>query len=186
MKRVNLEGHTRYFATEDGEIFSKITNRYLCCKGDKNGYLRVGLTSDDGVLKTHKIHRLILLTFKPIPNASEMVVNHIDGVKSNNHVSNLEWSTTVENIRHAFDTGLRTSTPAGVSSKKARFGSKELERVYDLKLKGCNNTEIAKELKTTRDVVSTIIRGVRYVEDFRERREKLIALGKVSRRQNEV
>jgi uncharacterized protein (DUF433 family) len=45
-------------------------------------------------------HRLLYLT----------QVNHIDGVKLNNHYTNLEWATSSENIQHSFDTGLNRGT----------------------------------------------------------------------------
>ena len=44
-----------------------------------------------------------------IPNPSGLTeVNHIDGNKDNNHVSNLEWCTRSHNVKHSFDTGLKT------------------------------------------------------------------------------
>ena len=51
------------------------------------------------------IHRLVAGAFIPKP-AGHTVVNHLDGNKRNNHVSNLEWVTTSKNIQHAYDTGL--------------------------------------------------------------------------------
>lgn len=44
-----------------------------------------------------------------IPNPSGLTeINHIDGNKDNNHVSNLEWCTRSHNVKHSFDTGLKT------------------------------------------------------------------------------
>lgn len=82
---------------KNGEIYTpyerggKEGNRYLCLAGNKplGGY----------------IHRIAATTFIPNPE-NKRTVNHIDGDKTNNHISNLEWATYQENARHAFDTGL--------------------------------------------------------------------------------
>ena len=69
------------------------------------GYEHVGLCSDDGQ-NTKKVHRLVLETFKPHVNMNDLQVNHMDGDKLNNHLTNLEWVTSRDNILHAHDTGL--------------------------------------------------------------------------------
>lgn len=71
---------------------------------DKIGYTIVGLNKHNKY-KLKKVHRLVAEAFIPNPeNKSD--VNHIDGDKSNNIVSNLEWVTRSENMKHAYDTGL--------------------------------------------------------------------------------
>ena len=56
--------------------------------------------------KSYLVHRLLAIAH--IPNPDNLpYVNHIDGNKLNNHISNLEWCTAGENIEHAFRTGLR-------------------------------------------------------------------------------
>lgn len=70
-----------------------------------NGYLRVNLVTD-GKDKRYYIHRLVATTFIPNPD-NKPQVNHIDGDKTNNSVSNLEWVTISENHIHAFNTGLK-------------------------------------------------------------------------------
>lgn len=52
-----------------------------------------------------RVHRLVALTFIPNPESKE-TVNHINGVKKDNHVENLEWATRSENTQHAWDNGL--------------------------------------------------------------------------------
>lgn len=78
--------------------------RVLNCNINNCGYVRVKLCRH-GDNKWVSVHRLVALYF--IDNTSDKCcVNHIDGNKLNNHVSNLEWVTVSENTKHAFDTGL--------------------------------------------------------------------------------
>lgn len=66
-------------------------------------YYRVSLRSTK---QNSIVHRLIAEAFIPNPE-NKSQINHKDGDKLNNHVSNLEWCTPSENIQHAFDTGLK-------------------------------------------------------------------------------
>ena len=73
------------------------------------GYLMVGLCKD-GKMRTEKIHRLVARLFVPNPD-NKPQVNHIDGVKTNNQASNLEWVTSGENQAHAYRKGLKKADP---------------------------------------------------------------------------
>lgn len=69
-----------------------------------SGYLRVGIGHEN----PRYVHRLVAETYIPNPDPDRLThVNHIDGNKHNNSVSNLEWVTPSENMRHAFDNGLK-------------------------------------------------------------------------------
>jgi|SRR5699024_3076678 len=68
-----------------------------------NRYKRVTL-SKNGIKKQHSVHRLVLSAFS---GESNQQVNHMDGNKENNELSNLEYCTPTENIRHAWESGLR-------------------------------------------------------------------------------
>lgn len=78
--------------------------KILRTQPDKKGYLRVR-TSIAGQKKSYKIHREVAKAFLPNPNNLPQV-NHKDGKKNNNTVSNLEWVTNAENARHAIQSGL--------------------------------------------------------------------------------
>lgn len=67
----------------------------------KSGYVNVTLTKNNSK-RTFRVHRLVAEAFIPNPNNKKQV-NHINGDKKDNSVSNLEWSTPSENIRHKFD-----------------------------------------------------------------------------------
>lgn len=70
----------------------------------KFGYAHVALTKN-GIMKTTRVHRIVALVFVPNPYMYEFV-NHLDGVKSNNAASNLEWCNRSQNMKHAYDLGL--------------------------------------------------------------------------------
>lgn len=84
---------------------STIKQRVLKAKMSRNGYLRVSLCKG-GIVKDFSIHRLVAQTFIDNPQ-NKPWVNHKDGVKANNNADNLEWSTISENIKHAYDNGLK-------------------------------------------------------------------------------
>lgn len=68
----------------------------------KYHFVRLGADGSNG-----KIHRLVATAFIPNPEGKRCV-NHINGIKTDNRVDNLEWCTHTENNRHAFDTELNT------------------------------------------------------------------------------
>jgi hypothetical protein len=89
--------------TKGGGI-TKVKERILKQHIDRFGYCKVCLLKD-GVHYFRKAHRLVAIAFIPnLENKPE--INHKDGAKTNNCVSNLEWNTPSENKRHAYVNGL--------------------------------------------------------------------------------
>lgn len=70
---------------------------------DKDGYLQIGLY-DNGECRKWKVHRLVATTFIPNP-FSKPQVNHINGIKTDNRVENLEWVSDKDNKAHAIKNG---------------------------------------------------------------------------------
>lgn len=113
LKQVNtIEGlelcHSYYMVHSDGDIYGKNGKKLFPCT-DGCGYPVVHLYGPNGyVYKSISIHRIVAKAFisNPMRNPS---VNHIDGVKTNNHIDNLEWLTYSENLQHSYDIGLRSA-----------------------------------------------------------------------------
>lgn len=94
-----------YLASKDGRIFSKRYNKFMKSSKNKDGYL--ALVLNDGVFKkTLRVHRIIAITFLKNHFAGA-IVNHKNGIKTDNRVENLEWTTYTGNAIHAFKNKLR-------------------------------------------------------------------------------
>lgn len=75
--------------------------RLLTPHPNRKGYLAVGLIDADGNQHTQNIHRLVLMTFQPCTDMESLTVDHIDGDKLNNNLSNLQWLTNEDNVSKA-------------------------------------------------------------------------------------
>lgn len=104
-KWVFVEGSTTYQISNYGRFRNHTTGLIHKLGCDRYGYPRLSYKTDDGRVLFRTVHRLVALNFVPNPHGKPQV-NHVDGDKTNNHESNLEWSTVKENIEHSFETGL--------------------------------------------------------------------------------
>lgn len=126
-----VKGFPRYEVSDHGRVRSSAYGdpRLLRPGVPRGGYPIVKL-HDGPRTKSVRVHRLVATAF--VPNAlGAPVVNHINGDKTNNHASNLEWVTRAENNRHAVRTGLSGSaklSPEDVEAIREASG----ERTADL------------------------------------------------------
>lgn len=127
-----IPGHSNYVINRDGVVVNRNTGKILEGSVNPAGYINYRLREDiSGNTHTYGIHRLLGIVFmKPDGNIDDLVVNHLDAVKSNNNLSNLEWTTYKGNVEHAgilgvtskctpisvrdIDTGLVTKYPSAV------------------------------------------------------------------------
>lgn len=107
MKQASIYGG-RYTLFEDGTLTSNSTSKKLSTKTDSSGYPACNLWDGEKYHK-HRVHSLMARHFIPNPE-NKRTVNHIDGCKTNNNLSNLEWATNSENVQHAHDNIPRKST----------------------------------------------------------------------------
>jgi hypothetical protein len=101
-----IKNYPKYLISSSGELMSFMSNKPIILNPviTNSGYKRVGIYNDDGC-RIHFVHRLVAEHHLDKANKN-VSVNHKDGNKLNNNVSNLEWCTHSENMVHAVKTGL--------------------------------------------------------------------------------
>jgi len=109
----------------------------------------------DGKRVSKKVHRLVAEAFIPNPE-NKKGVNHIDAVKSNNNVSNLEWATTRENIHHAYKNNL-IPFRIGQLNGRAKLKESDVLEIRRLSASGVHYMEIANNYPVNRATVNKII-----------------------------
>ena len=131
-------GFDNYLISNTGRVISTTKNRTkeLKPQQDAIGYLHFRLYPDEPIFgfydnnrgkkpRLFKAHRLVLETFSPTLDTT-LECNHVDGNKHNNHISNLEWLTKSQNMKHSYETGLREFQ----SLKTAKANRRPLVAVY--------------------------------------------------------
>lgn len=120
-----IQGYNgRYFISSNGQIknkYGKILKPWI-----RNGYYTIGLMVNKK-RTNYYVHRLVAEYFLSNPDKQRNFVNHLDGDKLNNNVSNLEWCTRQENAQHAYETGLLIPTVENL----VRFDRKPVIRIED-------------------------------------------------------
>jgi len=82
-----------------GKNKTDTTERLMTPAVNDKGYLRISIINSDSKRKSHRVHRLVAIEFIPNPD-SKKEVNHINGIKTDNRIENLEWCTLSENTKH--------------------------------------------------------------------------------------
>ena len=127
-----------YLVSNKGNIFSIRNNRKLIIKvNSRHHYCEIEFNIN-GKTSYFRVHRLVAEAFIPNPE-NKPYVNHIDGVKQNNNVENLEWVTGTENNIHAIKAGLVPETRA-----KYLFFNQLEHYVFNSQQELCNFANIGK------------------------------------------
>jgi hypothetical protein len=106
---------TNYSVTDDGHVFNNNTGKELKPQLRK-GYKYVNIKIN-GKFKHVYIHIMVAELFVPNPRHLP-IVNHIDTCKLNDYYGNLEWTTNIDNIKHAVINGLMNNKPGSIAGSK--------------------------------------------------------------------
>lgn len=154
MSQKSLDNYSKYLISETGKIYSLFSNKVLTPTLEPNiGYYRVKMVSDDGEKKTFLVHRLVALAFIPNPD-NKAEVNHIDGDRLNNDVSNLEWVTREENMKHAHSLKLRDNT--GTGNPRNILSEQDVVDIYEKLLDGARVSDLSEYYNVSRPTISDI------------------------------
>ena len=110
MNCLEVNGYPNYLIYEDGRLWSKKTRRFIKQFNNRGGYPSLNLSRIGEKPKSFRVHRIVAEHFLPRVDGLNDV-NHIDGNKTNNHVSNLEWSNKSLNGKHAYKLRLKIASP---------------------------------------------------------------------------
>lgn len=94
----------KYIVEKNGDVFNKITGKKLKHHLTNSRYYMIEAQLSKTLRKKPLVHRLVAIKYIPNPMGLPQV-NHKDGNRLNNHVSNLEWCTAKQNIRHSVISG---------------------------------------------------------------------------------
>lgn len=120
---------------------------------DKDGYVRMrfclGSKQNDIVGKSIGVHIVVAMAFINNP-LNKPLINHKNGIKTDNRIDNLEWCTSSENVQHAYDTGLACSKK-GEKCHKSKLKEDDIVSIR-------NSTKSYNELSVYYNVTVSAIR----------------------------
>jgi hypothetical protein len=132
-----------YKVSEHGQVYSSYRPDSLISARTCpiTGYVSVGIKDANGKNKTARLHRLVALAFLPNPlNLPQ--INHINGIKTENGVLNLEWCDAAHNMQHAVVTGL-VKPAIGEKSGRCKLSTAQVGEIRLLLSQGMRMVKIA-------------------------------------------
>ncbi len=131
------------------------SDKILTNKISKSGYNYIYLSKDNNV-KGYRIHRLVAQAFIPNPE-NKPQVNHINGIKTDNRVENLEWCTAKENTIHAEINKLRKRTYKKIN---------QYDKNYNFIKQWNSLKEAAKHYNKSKSSICEYCKGIRKDKNF--------------------
>ena len=149
---LNKDYH-KYVVSNTGFIYNTESQTTYFGFPDKDGYFRAAICN-----RMCAVHRIILMAFDPNPDFKSLQVNHKDGIKQHNWITNLEWMTNLENTRHAMRTGLHKMN--GTDNPNNKLSEDEVHEICKL-IQTCkyHDIEIAEMYNVSYANISDIHKG---------------------------
>ena len=154
---------SRFMVSNDGQIMSKLSGKILRQHINPNGYFtlatKIGGRAGEDIC--FRVHRLVAEAFCENPQLKP-IVNHLDGRKTNNHYTNLEWCTHQENTIHAREIGLIKPTARPTFRKlsedqvsEIRSSHKPFDRIF-------GSRALGRKYGVTHNTIQDVLLGKTY------------------------
>ena len=162
-----IKGFEQYCIDQKGNVYNKKRNKKIKTTVRRDGY-EVCVLRKNKKQKGVYIHRLMAIQFIENANTS-LQVNHINGIKSDNRIENLEWVTAKQNTSHAIETGLKSfkiESYKKAAIKKRVVSIEQEEVIRSMSYQGVSFRKIGRMLNLHHKTISGI---VNQSGDFRAR-----------------
>jgi hypothetical protein len=154
-----VRDYPNYMVSSDGTILSSARKNspfaMLSEHIDKDGYAHVTLSAN-GVRKRHSVHRLVAQAFLLKDHPRRSVVNHINSIRNDNRVQNLEWVTVQENNKHGVKHGFLSQK--GENNKNRKLDNKQVLAIRERLKSGEMYIDIAPDYNVTATTIGRIAR----------------------------
>lgn len=178
-----------YALTENGELWSygkrigaNHNGKYIKCSKDKDGYKRSSLKDNNGLVKHKRIGRLMLETYMPTLDKT-LQANHKNGIRDDDRLSNLEWVTSSQNIKHSFD--VLNKNQKSIKNNAFKLWGFELNNKKTIcdnisvsewcKNKNVSSPRIYESMRKKSNIVKGKLKGYRFfriADEFKNTKEK--------------
>lgn len=142
----------KHIVYSDGRVFGKRLKKFLKPIRCDRGYERLDING-----RRQRIHRIVAECFIPNPDCLDQI-NHINGIRFDNRVENLEWCNSSQNQKHAYQTGLHKRMP-GEINHRAILSNSEVLIIRECFTMGHKGKDIAAYFKVSPSTISMIKRG---------------------------
>jgi hypothetical protein len=154
---VSDKGIVRRSIAGAGAVVGKIRAPYL-----QDGYLMITFGA-----KHERVHRLVALAFLGNPPIGKNEIRHLDGVKTNNKISNLCWGNRSENVQDAISHGATKKQGLlirGENNGKSKLRNEDVETIKRMSNEGISYSKIAAHFSVSKNAIYKIMSGKSWID----------------------